>query len=142
MVFINEFDVLLISTTNNKICAWQYLNNDFKNVNTENDFHLEKSYFSCSILSSDSPQNTLTWDPILRNLYSGQSDGKILKWNLAKAKPLEKEELDFEKAKIKKEEELKKRKLYDPEAIMLEKNLINKKNIQVRLKYLEKIYLL
>ena len=127
MVFINEFDVLLISTTNNKICAWQYLNNDFKNVNTENDFHLEKSYFSCSILSSDSPQNTLTWDPILRNLYSGQSDGKILKWNLAKAKPLEKEELDFEKAKIKKEEELKKRKLYDPEAIILEKKFNQQK---------------
>ena len=127
MVFINEFDVLLISTTNNKICAWQYLNNDFINVNAEKDFHLEKNYFSCSILSSDSPQNTLTWDPILRNLYSGQSDGKILKWNLAKAKPLEKEELDFEKAKIKKEEELKKRKMYDPEAAMLEKKFNQQK---------------
>ena len=127
MVFINEFDVLLISTTNNKICAWQYINNDFKNVNVNNDFHIEKNYFACSILSSDSPQNTLTWDPILRNLYSGQSDGKILKWNLARAKPLEKEELDYEKAKIKKEEELKKRKIYDPEATMLEKKFNQQK---------------
>ena len=127
MVFINEFDVLLISTTNNKICAWQYLNNDFKNVNVSQDFHIEKNYFACSILSSDSPQNTLTWDPILRNLYSGQSDGKILKWNLAKAKPLEKEELDYEKAKIKKEEELKKRKIFDPEAYMLEKKFNQQK---------------
>ena len=127
MVFINEFDALLISTTNNKICAWQYMNNDFKNVNKSHDFRLEKKYFACSILSSDSPQNTLTWDPILRNLYSGQSDGKILKWNLAKAKPLENEELDYEKAKIKKEEELKKRKLFDPEATILEKKFNQQK---------------
>ena len=127
MVFINEFDVLLISTTNNKICAWQYMNNDFKNVNVNSDFHIEKNYFACSILSSDSPQNTLTWDPILRNLYTGQSDGKILKWNLAKAKPLEKEELDFERAKIKKEEELKKRKMFDPEAAILEKKFNQQK---------------
>ena len=127
MVFINEFDVLLISTTNNKICAWQYANNDFKNVNTNHDFRIEKNYFRCSILSSDSPQNTLSWDPILRNLYSGQSDGKILKWNLAKAKPLEKEELDFEKAKIKKEEELKKNKGYDAEANLLEKRFTQQK---------------
>ena len=127
MVFINEFDVLLISTTNNKICAWQYINNDFKNVNVDHDYHLEKNYFSCSILSSDSPQNTLTWDPILRNLYTGQSDGKILKWNLAKAKPLEKEELDFEKAKIKKEEDLKKKKGYEPEATLLEKKFNHQK---------------
>ena len=127
MVFINEFDVLLVSTTNNKICAWQYANNDFKNVNTNHDFRIEKNYFRCSILSSDSPQNTLSWDPILRNLYSGQSDGKILKWNLAKAKPLEKEELDFEKAKIKKEEELKKNKGYDAEANLLEKRFTQQK---------------
>ena len=127
MVFINEFDVLLVSTTNNKICAWQIENNDFRNVNVNNDFHIEKNYFACSILSSDSPQNTLTWDPILRNLYTGQSDGKILKWNLAKAKPLEKEELDFEKAKIKKEEELKKRKIFDPEAAALEKRFNQQK---------------
>ena len=127
MVFINEFDVLLISTTNNKICAWQYANNDFKNVNTNHDFRIEKNYFRCSILSSDSPQNTLSWDPILRNLYSGQSDGKILKWNLAKAKPLEKEELDYEKAKIKKEEELKKNKGYDAESYLLEKRFTQQK---------------
>ena len=127
MIFINEFDVLLISTTNNKICAWQYANNDFKNVNTNHDFRIEKNYFKCSILSSDSPQNTLSWDPILRNLYSGQSDGKILKWNLAKAKPLEKEELDYEKAKIKKEEELKKNKGFDAEANLLEKRFTQQK---------------
>ena len=127
MVFINEFDVLLISTTNNKICAWQYANNDFKNVNGNHDFRIEKNYFRCSILSSDSPQNTLSWDPILRNLYSGQSDGKILKWNLAKPKPLEKEELDFEKAKIKKEEELKKNKGFDAEANLLEKRFTQQK---------------
>ena len=127
MVFINEFDVLLISTTNNKICAWQYANSDFKNVNTNHDYRIEKNYFRCSILSSDSPQNTLSWDPILRNLYSGQSDGKILKWNLSKPKPLEKEELDYEKAKLKKEEELKKNKGFDAEANLLEKRFNQQK---------------
>ena len=127
MVFINEFDVLLISTTNNKICAWQYANSDFKNVNTNHDFRIEKNYFRCSILSSDSPQNTLSWDPILRNLYSGQSDAKNLKWNLSKPKPLEKEELDYEKAKLKKEEELKKNKGFDAEATLLEKRFNQQK---------------
>ena len=127
IVFINEFDVLLISTTNNKICAWQYMNNDFKNVNVNQDFRIEKNYFRCSILSADSPQNTMSWDPILRNLYTGQSDGKILKWDLSKPKNLEKEDLDYEKAKLKKGKELYVNRNFDPESNLLDKKFNQQK---------------
>ena len=129
-VFINEFDVLLISTTNNKICAWQYLNGEFKNVNAKNDFRIEKNYFKCSILSAEFPQNTMSWDPIQKYLYTGQNDGKILKWELSKPKPLEKEELDFDKAKNRKEEDLhnNNNKNFDKEEQNLERKfLLNQK---------------
>ena len=125
--FINEYDVLLISTTNNKICAWQYLNGEFKNVNGNRDFRIEKNYFKCSILSADSPQNSLSWDSVQKYLFTGQSDGKILKWDLSKPKNLEKEDLDFDKAHNKKEEELHKMNGYDREDAELEKKFFNKK---------------
>ena len=136
-VFINEFDVLLISTTNNKICAWQYLNGEFKNVNSNRDFRIEKNYFKCSILSSDTPQNTLVWDPVQRYLYSGQPDGKILKWDLAKSKSLDKEDLEYSKAKKKKENELHRGKNFEKtqEDFMLEKKFFaDKKKIQTEMK--------
>jgi WD40 repeat protein len=134
--FINEYDVLLISTTNNKICAWQYLNGEFKNVNGNRDFRIEKNYFKCSILSADSPQNSLSWDSVQKYLFTGQSDGKILKWDLSKPKNLDKEDLDFDKAHSKKEEELHKMSGYDREDAELEKKFFNKKKLVLLLKYL------
>ena len=128
-VFINEFDVLLVSTTNNKICAWQYLNGEFKNVNGHRDFRIEKNYFKCSILSSDNPQNAMVWDPVQRFLFTGQPDGKILKWDLAKSKPLEREELEYSKAKKKKEEELHKNKNLDKDDQILERKFLEKKKL-------------
>ena len=128
--------MLLISTTNNKICAWQYINGEFKNVNSNRDFRIEKNYFKCSILSSDTPQNTLVWDPVQRYLYSGQPDGKILKWDLAKSKSLDKEDLEYSKAKKKKENELHRGKNFEKtqEDFMLEKKFFaDKKKIQTEM---------
>ena len=76
-LFIDEFDVLLISTTNNKICAWQFSGGDFKNVNSNNEFHIDKYLFKCAVLSSDSPQTTMVWDPIQKALYTGEEYVKI-----------------------------------------------------------------
>ena len=47
----------------------------------------------------------MSWDSVQKYLFTGQSDGKILKWDLSKPKNLEKQDLDFEKAHSKKEKE-------------------------------------
>ena len=106
--FINEYDVLLISANNKTICAWQYVNDDFKNVNTSNndDIRIEKNYFKCAIMSSAYQQCPLIWNPVQKQLYTGQQDGKILKWNLMTSSPLEGEELCYDKAKDKKQNEI------------------------------------
>ena len=106
-VFIPEFDTLLISSSNNKISAWKYSNGDFKNANTGGEHILDKKNISCAILTTDVPQYTLTWDPIQQYLYSGQADGKILKWKLTRNTNLESETLDFTKAKTKHDIEVK-----------------------------------
>lgn len=99
-VFIPEFDILLISSSNNKISAWKYSNGEFKNVNNGTDNRIEKGNVSCAILTTDVPQYTLTWDPIQQSLYSGQADGKILKWKLTRNTHLENETMDYAKAKL------------------------------------------
>ena len=105
-VFINEYDVLLVSASNNKICAWQYTNGEFKNANTNQDYRIDKNYFKCAILTSNSQQAPIVWDPIQKYLYSGQQDGKIMKWDLTKSKPLDKDELCYSIAREKKQNEI------------------------------------
>ena len=84
-LFIPEFDVLMISASNNRIVAWQFYNGEFRKANSITDkFVIDKNYFSCSILVANSPQQCLAWDPSSKNLYSGQLDGKVLKWDLTK----------------------------------------------------------
>ena len=105
--FIPEYDTLLISSSNNKISAWKYIENEFKNVNKISDNIIDKNNFSCAILSTPTPQYTMSWDPMQKYLYSGQMDGKILKWDLTKSNNLENEILDFPQAKIKHDLEMK-----------------------------------
>ena len=99
--FINEYDLLLVSSTNNKISAWRYIQNDFKNVNSLKNIGIDAFNFNIAILSSYLPQYTLTWDPINKCLFSGQADGKILKWSLFKSKNIESETLSYLEAKQK-----------------------------------------
>ena len=110
-IFIPEYDTLLVSSSNNKISAWKYnpLDQVFKNVNTIVDNKIDKENFNLAILTPSAPQHTMTWDPIQKFLYSGQMDGKILKWNILKSKNLESETLDYNYAKSKRELILKKK---------------------------------
>ena len=87
--FVEEFDILFISSSNNKISAWKYdyKSEEFKNVNFINyskktDFHYEQDRLNIPLFMANSPQNTLIYDYSLKCLYSGQEDGKINKWEM------------------------------------------------------------
>ena len=99
--FIPEYDTLLVSSSNNKISAWKYIENEFKNVNSIENAFIDKNSFKCALLSTNIPQYTLSWDPMQKFLYSGQADGKILKWDLTKSKNLENDTLVYQTAKEK-----------------------------------------
>ena len=108
-VFISEYDILLISSTNNKISAWQYNDGDFKNINTLKEEIINKNSYEifCAILNADLPQLTMDWEPVDKHLFSGQEDGKILMWDIFKSKNIEEGTLDFVAAKQKRDEEAK-----------------------------------
>lgn len=106
-VFVPEYDTLLVSSSNNKISAWKYSSGEFKNVNKIAEVKIDKLNFSCAIQTTNVPQYTLSWEPVQKNLYSGQADGKILKWELTRTTNIETDILDFTKAKAKHDQELK-----------------------------------
>ena len=87
--FIEEYDVLFISASNNKISAWKYdyKFEDFKNVNCINyskpsDFHFEKDNLNIPLFMAKAPQNILIYDYSNKCFYSGQDNGKINKWEM------------------------------------------------------------
>ena len=91
--FSEKYNLLFISSTNNKISGWRFnpITREFKNVNI---FSYEKHNFSFNLdnitlplLVSDMPQFTLCFDELKNILYSGQEDGKILAWNMESSKP-------------------------------------------------------
>lgn len=81
-IFLEEFDVLLISATNNKISAWKYEHYEFKNCNTPHHWELTTDYQKLPILSTEMPQHVMAFDTITHRLYTGQPDGDILEWSL------------------------------------------------------------
>ena len=98
-IFIDEYDILLVSSSNNKISAWKYIENEFKNVNkiqSESKYNTDNTF---PILDAELPQQTLEWDSVQKILFSGQSDGKILLWDINKSKHSHNSTLDFEDAK-------------------------------------------
>ena len=95
-VFIPEFDLILISGTNNTITAWHYINNaEIKNVNVLKDFRLFKDELRIAFLIAKSPQYNMVWDSHLKFLYTGQKDGKIIKWDLIRQEPILEDSLDI-----------------------------------------------
>ena len=127
--FVEEYDILFVSASNNIITAWKYIELDFKNINRigiyNNNYMYEKSmYFNeedaskINIFIAELPQYCMDWDPLQKLLYSGQNDGKILIWNKKYSNYTG--ELDFKKVKEKHE------------------NLINDKNNSKDLENLEK----
>ena len=105
--YVRKLDILFISSSNNKISAWKYINNSqFVNVNEVED-NIKKMDNTYAIFDSDLPQYTLDWEPNQNRLYSGQSDGKILAWEMKKTKNIENLTLDFHKAKEQREKYIK-----------------------------------
>jgi hypothetical protein len=108
--FVDEYNLLFVSSSNNIISAWKYIEQDFKNINhiieTDNTINMKYSEINtCPLFSADQPQNTMDWDPMQKKLYSGQGDGKILVWDILKSKGKEEACLDFKKAKSKHDKE-------------------------------------
>ena len=104
--FVDEYNLLFVSSFNNMISAWKYNEQNFKNINhideSNNSIIMRNSIiYSCPLLSSDLPQSTMDWDPMQKKLYTGQSDGKILIWDIFTSKGKEEDILDFKKAKAK-----------------------------------------
>ena len=87
-LFIQEYDLLLVSQTNKKITAWRYIGGDFKNDNNMKYFSNDKSHVAFEIIITELPQYCMTWDSINKHLYTGQEDGKIHKWDLFKSHSL------------------------------------------------------
>ena len=93
--FIPEFDILLISSTNNTITTWQFSKNEIRNVNSTSEYKLSKFDLKIAILIANHPQYTMIWDSQKKCLYTGQKDGKILKWVLTNPNPLIYDTLDI-----------------------------------------------
>ena len=88
--FVDEFDLLFISSTNNRISTWKFNNKRYEFENLNNSLTKNKEYniedniplYNCKL-----PQYSLCFDSSSRVLYSGQEDGKIIKWELTEPKP-------------------------------------------------------
>ena len=93
--YIEKYDLLFISTTNNKISAWKYNNKFslFNNVNlissNKTDFIFQNEIMKIPIFSTELPQYCMCFDVSSNHLYSGQKDGKIMKWEMNSLKPIE-----------------------------------------------------
>ena len=113
-LFIPEYDLLFVSSSNNKISAWKYNEKEFKNVNKkEVDENSYKNTFHCAVFDADLPQNAMEWDEHRKFLYSGQPNGKILAWEMNNSKNIDSETLDLLKVKEQYEKENKINKNYN-----------------------------
>ena len=133
--YIPEYDIIMISSTNNTITAWQFSKTEIKNVNTISEYKLVKNDLSVAILIASHPQNTMVWDSKTKYLYTGQHDGKILKWVLTNPNPLIEDILDINaiKRKLGKATKKKKDNIYKEEAKMMFEKYKNKNQINDRI---------
>jgi len=94
--FIPEYDLLMISSTNNTITAWKYSRNEIKNVNVISEYRFTKDELKLAIFITASPQTSMVWDEQQKCLLTGQHDGKILKWDLAEPNPIIEDTLNIQ----------------------------------------------
>ena len=135
-IFVNEYDILFVSSSNNKISAWKYETNEFKNINKIESEPTDKFNFTCAILDAELPQQTLEWDPLQKILFSGQADGKILMWDINKSKNLENSTLDYEVAKKNHDDDLRKNRIINVDDLEVKNDNYDDQTIK---EYLNKI---
>ena len=135
-IFVREYDILFVSSSNNKISAWKYEENEFRNINKIDSESKDNYDFTCAILDAELPQQTLEWDPIQKILYSGQADGKILIWDVNKSKSLYNSTLDYESAKKTHDEDIKKNRIINIDDIEIKNDNYDEQTIK---EYLNKI---
>lgn len=99
-LFLNNYNLLFISSTNNVISAWLYKEKEeyFENVNlisqnidnphNKKECVFDKNNILIPLFSTEYTQYTMCFDYVTNNLYSGQNDGKILKWEMTLNKPI------------------------------------------------------
>ena len=92
--FIPEYDIIMVSGTNNTITAWHFSKSEILNLNATSEYILTKEEKKLAILIANQPQSTIIWDPQLKCLFTGQKDGKILKWELTNPYPIFDDTLD------------------------------------------------
>ena len=114
--YIPEYNLLMISSTNNTVTAWRFSKTEIKNVNATSDFKLTKDELKLAILIANYPQYAMIWDPQMKCLFTGQKDGKILKWELTNPNPIYEDTLDVNVVKKKAEKINKKETLYKNDA--------------------------
>ena len=132
-VFVDDYDTLFISSSNNKISAWKYEEGDFKNINKIEGESKDKDIFSCAILDAELPQQTMDWDDTQKYLYSGQADGKILMWDINKTKNIENATLDYAKAKERHEEDLRKHRIINVDELEINDDNYSEEKIKTYL---------
>ena len=132
--FVDEFNLLFVSSSNNIIQTWKFVEQSFKNINTINESGKNapvviknSTIYSCPLFSEDLPQNDMDWNPVQKKLYSGEGNEKILVWHNLKSKGKEESYLDFKKAKEKHDRESSRRSTDDLFSEM-EKSGTNTKN--------------
>ena len=135
-IFVNEYDILFVSSSNNKISAWKYEANEFKNINKIESEPTDKFNFTCAILDAELPQQTLEWDPLQKILFTGQADGKILMWDINKSKNLENSTLDYEVAKKNHDDDLRKNRIINVDDLEVKNDNYDDQTIK---EYLNKI---
>ena len=94
--FIPEYDILMITSTNNAITAWKYSRNEIKNLNVTSEFKFTKEELKIAIFMTTSPQTSMVWDEQQKCLLTGQSDGRILKWDFTDPNPIIEDTLNIQ----------------------------------------------
>ena len=99
-LFLDEYNLLLISTTDNYISAWKYkekedyfenvnlINHNIENIYNKKTCIFEKGEILIPLLKTEYTQYSMCFDYLTNSLYTGQTDGKILKWDLTLNQPI------------------------------------------------------
>ena len=99
-LFLDVYNILFISSTNNIITAWKFREKEeyFENSNlicqniddphNKKECIFEKNSILIPLFITEYTQYTMCFDYSANNLYTGQTDGKILKWEMTINKPI------------------------------------------------------